>query len=337
MRAPEFWTRDGPLPRLLGPLGAAYGLAGRVRAALATPRRAPVPVVCVGNLTVGGTGKTPLALALAGHLAATGRRPHLLTRGYGGRLRGPLRVDPTRHDAAAVGDEALLLAGAAPTWLARDRAAGALAAAAAGAGVVVMDDGYQNPTLAKDLALVVVDGATGFGNGRLLPAGPLREPVAEGLRRASALVVVGPDRAGVARLAPPGLPILEAEIRPAADAPDLSGRRVLAFAGIGRPDKLFDLLRAEGAELVAARAFADHHAYRRPEVEALLAEAARLGALPVTTAKDAVRLPADLRRHVAVLPVALALGDPAALDALLAPLFGHPDGNKPGAFSVNLM
>ncbi len=318
MRAPELWAQDGALARLLDPLGRLYGLAGRVRRLCTTPQPAPVPAICVGNLTVGGAGKTPVALALAARLLAAGERPHLLTRGYGGSTRGPLRVEPERHDSLLVGDEALLLAAVAPTWVARDRLAGARAAAAAGASLVILDDGLQNPRLAPDLAFVVIDGGYGFGNGRVLPAGPLREPVAAGLGRAHAAIRLGCGGAGKARPLLAGLPCLEAELRPTADAPPLAGRRVVAFAGIGRPQKLFTTLREAGAVLVAGKAFPDHHRYRPREVEPLLAEAARAGAVCITTAKDAVRLPAGLRGRVMVLPVAVRWRDPAALDRLLA-------------------
>lgn len=317
MRAPEFWAGDGLGARLLDPLGRLYGQAGRLRRRCTMPRRAPLPTICVGNLTVGGAGKTPVAIALATRLLAAGERPHLVTRGYGGQASGPLRVAPERHDSRQVGDEALLLAAVAPTWLARNRLAGAQAAARAGASLVIFDDGFQNPSLAPDLALVVIDGDYGFGNGRLIPAGPLREPVAEGLRRADAVIRLGAAAAGVEKSLPPALPRLEAELRPAADAPDLAGRRVLAFAGIGRPEKLFITLREAGAELVDAMAFPDHHRYRRAEVEPLLARARQAGALCITTAKDAVRLPADLRVQVAVMPVTVAWRDPVALDGVL--------------------
>ncbi len=289
--------------------------------------RAPVPVICVGNLTVGGAGKTPAALALAERLLATGHRPHFLTRGYGGRAHGPLRVDPERHAFALVGDEALLLAAVAPTWVARDRRAGVAAAARAGADCVLMDDGFQNPSLTPDLAFVVVDGGYGFGNRRLLPAGPLRERIADGLARAQAVIRIGADRRGIDRLLPAGLPLLEAELCPAPDAPALAGRRVLAFAGMGRPDKLFVTLSAAGAELVGREVFADHHRYRRSEVEGLLARAARADALCITTTKDAVRLPADLRSRVAVLPIVLRWQPPEGPDRLLARVLGgRPSG-----------
>ncbi len=319
MRAPEFWRRDGLPARLLAPVGQLFGLAGRLRRGWAEPRRGPVPMICVGNLTVGGAGKTPVALALAELLLARAQRPQFVTRGYGGRERGPLRVDPARHDCAAVGDEALLLAAVAPTWVARDRLAGAQAAARAGAGLVILDDGFQNPWLAPDISLLVVDGDYGFGNRRLLPAGPLREPVADGLRRATAVIRVGADRAGVERLLPPDLPCIAAELEPAPGAPAVGGRRVLAFAGIARPEKLFAMLRGLGAELVGCEAFADHDRYRRAVVERLLRRAASEHALCVTTSKDAVRLPADLRARVVVFPVAVIWREPAALDRVLEP------------------
>jgi tetraacyldisaccharide 4'-kinase len=317
MRAPEFWAHDALPARLLHPVGAAFGLAGRLRRRLARPVCAGVPVICVGNLVAGGAGKTPVALALAGELIARGRRPHFLTRGYGGRLAGPLQVDPARHDAAAVGDEALLLAEVAPTWCARDRAAGARAAVAAGADLLVMDDGLQSPWLHQDLALLVVDGAFGFGNRRLLPAGPLREPLAAGFARASAIVQMGDDEAGLEDLLPPRLVRLQARLGAGPDAPDLCGRRVVAFAGIGRPEKFFRSLAQTGALLLARHAFADHHRYRRREVRALLAEAAASDALCVTTAKDRVRLPTDLLASITILPVSVSWRDPAALAEVL--------------------
>ncbi len=315
MRTPGFWYRPpGPGAWALAPLGLLYGLGGRLRRQRAVPQRAGVPVVCVGNLVAGGAGKTPVCLALAETLTAVGHRVHFLTRGHGGRERGPLIVDPARHTAADVGDEALLLAAAAPTWVARDRVAGARAAAAAGATVVVMDDGFQNPHLAHDLGLVVVDGAVGFGNGLLIPAGPLREPVAAGLARAGAVVLVGDDRTGVAAQAP-GLPRLRVDLVPAGDG--WRGRRVLAFAGIGRPAKFFDTLGDVGAVVVERVPFPDHHPYTPDTVMALVERAARLNARPATTAKDAVRLPPEARAMVDVLPVRAVWQDGDAVRRLL--------------------
>lgn len=318
MRAPEFWSRDGVWPRMLSPAGCALAGLGRLRRALATPHRLSVPVVCVGNLVAGGTGKTPTVLALARHLIASGERVWCLTRGYGGRSRGPLRVDPDRHDSGMVGDEALLLARVAETVVARDRAAGGRLAVAGGATVVLMDDGFQNPGLAKDLSVIVIDGGVGFGNGRLLPAGPLREPVEAGLARAQAALVIGADVTAVGARLAAYVPVFRAHLAPDPSWDALRGRPVLAFAGIGRPGKFFDALTAHGIAVVETAAFADHAAYDDATLERLALRAAGLGAALVTTEKDAVRLPPAMRARVTVLPVALVWDEPDMPQRLLA-------------------
>jgi tetraacyldisaccharide 4'-kinase len=299
MRRPDFWEADGLLPRLLSPLSLAWSAAGAVRWAFANPYRAPVPVICVGNLVAGGAGKTPVAIDLAQRLGAA-----VVTRGYGGSLAGPVRVEG--HEFTQVGDEALLLARVAPTWVARDRAAGVRAAAEAGASAVVLDDGFQNPSVAKDLSLVVLDG---LGNGRVMPAGPLREPVQRGLERADAVVLMrsAGESAGLG-----DRPVLRARIE-TVNGNAFPGRRLVAFAGIGRPEKFFHTLEAIGADLVARHRFPDHHAYREAELLALRRPDATL----VTTAKDAVRLPPTLRSVIEVLEVRLVWGDEAALASLL--------------------
>lgn len=298
-RSPEFWREDGVLPLLLSPASLLWTAAGRLRFALARPYRAPVPVICVGNVVAGGAGKTPVALDLAARLSA-----HVVTRGYGGRLAGPVRVGT--HDYRDVGDEALLLARVAPTWIARDRAAGIAEAVEAGAKVVVLDDGFQNPTVAKDLSFLVLDG---LGNGRVIPAGPLREPLADALGRADAVVLMSGE--ATARC-----PVLRARLAPV-NGEAFAGRKVVAFAGIGRPEKFFATLEAVGAALVERRAFPDHHPYRESELLALARLAERTGALLATTAKDAVRLPPGWRDALAILEVRLAWDDEAALASLL--------------------
>jgi tetraacyldisaccharide 4'-kinase len=312
--APDFWTRPGLVAQLLEPLAWANEAAGGVRRALTRPWRAGVPVLCVGNLVAGGAGKTPVVLSLARIFSERGRHPHLLSRGYGGSEAGPLAVDPQRHGAAEVGDEPLLLARAAPTWIARDRVFGARAAIAAGAGLIVMDDGFQNPGLAKDVSLLVIDGAYGVGNGRVIPAGPLRERVPAALKRADAVVLMGEDETGILALLGQ-MPVLRARLVPA--GPPLAGP-VIAFAGIGRPQKFFRTLAETGASLVARHAFADHHVFTETELARLAAEAEKAGATLVTTAKDAVRLPPAWRARVAVLDVEVQWRDNAALDAVLA-------------------
>jgi tetraacyldisaccharide 4'-kinase len=323
MRAPDFWHTDSLASRLLAPLGNVYGWAVARRLAEAEPYRATLPVICVGNIVAGGAGKTPVCMALVDRLRARGHQPHILTRGYGGTEAGPRAVDPIRHDATRVGDEALLLAGHAPTWVARWRPDGAVAAAEMGADVLVMDDGFQNATIVKDLSLVVVDGAYGFGNGRVMPAGPCREAIAAGLKRADAVVIIGEDRTGAARCFG-GLPVLAARLVPGPEAESLRSRKVIGFAGIGRPAKFFDTLEECGAELVSAHSFPDHHPYTRAELTELIDEARRQDCMLVTTAKDAVRVPSDLRAAVSVLTVRLAWEQPELLDPLLDRVITRP-------------
>jgi tetraacyldisaccharide 4'-kinase len=319
MRRPEFWDRGPghPLALAAAPLAAAYRLGGALRQRLARPEVPPIPTLCVGALTAGGAGKTPTVLALAGRLAAAGRIVHLVSRGYGGRARGPLQVDPARHHAGEVGDEPLLLAAAAPCWVARDRPAGIRAAAAAGAEVALLDDGFQNPTIGRSWSLLVIDGTQGFGNGRILPAGPLREPPARALARADAVLLIGRDHHGIAAGLPPALPLLQAELVLALP-PALAGQKLLAFAGIGRPEKFFAALASAGAAVAEQVAFADHHPYSAVEIAALIERARRLGAIPVTTAKDLVRVPPGFRAAITAVPVALAWQAPDRIDALLA-------------------
>jgi tetraacyldisaccharide 4'-kinase len=319
-QAPEFWARPGLVSDLLAPLGWAYGAAGAARRAMTPATRVNVPTICVGNLTAGGAGKTPVVLSLAQLFNARGRRPHILSRGYGGNLNGPLQVDPARHSASEVGDEPLLLAATAPTWIAADRCASAQAAISAGADLLLLDDGFQNPALHYDVALVVIDAAYGTGNGRVIPAGPLREPVAAALKRASAIVLIG---AKATTLDLRGLPVLAAQLAPLASE-DFSGGKVFAFAGIGRPAKFFATLRELGADVAWTRDFPDHHPYSAGELDTLAAAARAKNAALVTTEKDWVRLPAPWRDKIRALKVALRWDDPAALDRVLAPVLKGP-------------
>lgn len=278
--------------------------------------------MCVGNVVAGGAGKTPVALAIAEHVRERGFAPHFLSRGYGGRERGPLRVNRSRHGPTEVGDEPLLLADSATTWIARDRAAGARAAARGGADVLVLDDGFQNPGVAKDVSLLVVDEEFGLGNGRVIPAGPLREPVAQAAARASAVVRMRSSGASadLGPLAEPDVPLLTAMVEPLDDdAERLTGARIVAFAGIARPVKFFATLDTLGCTVVGARSFPDHHRFRDKDIAGLIEEAEVLEARLVTTAKDAVRLPPVVRERVDVLRVAAVFDDPDALDRVLAP------------------
>ncbi|NOG73709.1 tetraacyldisaccharide 4'-kinase [Roseicella sp. DB1501] len=321
MRAPDFWTRDGHglLPLLLSPVAALYG-AATARRMRQPSWTAPVPVLCCGNATAGGAGKTTVALDLGRRLARRGVGLHFLLRGYGGRLKGPVRVDPQSHDSQAVGDEALLLAAERPAWISADRAEGARAAVAAGAQCIVMDDGLQNPTLAKDLSLLIVDGPYGFGNGRIIPAGPLREPPAAAAARCRAVVLIGEDETGALARLPPRMPVLRARLKPGPEAELLAGQPVYAFCGIANPRKFFATLQEAGAVLAGRMPFADHYPYDEAELRDILAEAERLRAIPVTTRKDFVRIPPAYRNRVTVVTVALEWEEPASIEALLDPL-----------------
>jgi tetraacyldisaccharide 4'-kinase len=309
MRAPDFWHRGGAMSALLAPLGALHGLSVAWKARHAKPYRAKARVICVGNLTAGGSGKTPVALEIGGQLRAKGKKVFFLSRGYGGSETGPAEVTPGAG-AAQMGDEALLLSQVAPTIVAQDRAQGAALADSHGADVIVMDDGHQNFTLTKDLSLVVVDGENGFGNRRMIPAGPLRESVRQGLKRADAVIVMGygnPDLEGYQG------PVLNARLVPEDDF--LKGKRIFAFAGIGRPEKFVATLKTTGALVMGTQFFDDHHPVRPGELAALRDRAR--GALLVTTEKDFVRLAERDRAGIAALKVRAQFDDPAALDALL--------------------
>ncbi|TCR61485.1 tetraacyldisaccharide 4'-kinase [Bosea sp. BK604] len=326
MRAPGFWWQNRPslLARLLQPLGLVYGAItlARMRGAGVD---AGIPVICVGNFIAGGAGKTPTAMALVKLAATRGERPFVLMRGYRGRLAGPVEVDPRHHDAAGVGDEALLMARVVRTVVARDRVAGAAFAKGLGASLIIMDDGLQNPSLAKQLRLAVVDGASGIGNGLCLPAGPLRAPLDGQLGETDALIVIGAGEAGdgvVETAKAAGKPILRARLLlPAETSAALRGRNVLALSGIGRPEKFAATLREAGAEIVAERSYGDHHAYTADDVAAILAEARERDCLVATTEKDMVKLealwPAAERQRLLSVPITLTFDAPERIGSLL--------------------
>jgi tetraacyldisaccharide 4'-kinase len=333
MREPGFWHGPSSLnAHLLKPLAALYGAiaAQRLRR---KGLNAGIPVLCVGNYHVGGAGKTPTVLALAKLLRELGEAPVVLSRGYGGKLAGPVRVDPVRHAASDVGDEPLMLASRLPVVVSRKRADGVPLARAQGATVILMDDGFQSPAVVKDASLIVIDSARGIGNGRVFPAGPLRAPLRPQLARTDALIIVGNGNAAqsvAAEIAAQGKPVLSAHLKPdEAQVAQLRGKRVLAFAGIGDPTRFFNTLRASGIEVAGERAFADHHAYSQSQIESLIAEARDDGLTLVTTEKDLARL-RDWSQQIVPFPVTLEFDDAALLRKFVADrLFKARESKEP--------
>lgn len=331
MRAPDFWNSSPDRPswkaRVLAPLGAVYARATARRVASSAGFKADVPVLCIGNLNAGGTGKTPTAIAILQRLQARGVKPHIVSRGFGGSLEGPVQVNERAHSADQVGDEPLLLAAFAPTWVAKDRAAGAKAAQEAGAEIILMDDGFQNPSLHKDASIIVVDAQRGFGNGRCIPAGPLREPVDAGLSRADLVLSIGSNTAQKQFSKEWGasvtIPHVTGCAQPLQTGMDWEGTPFLAFAGIGYPEKFFNTLRELGATLLQTHALDDHQPLSKSLLARLDADAQRLSAQLVTTEKDAVRLPQAYRQRVLTLPVRLEIDDWAAIDATLDQLLAR--------------
>lgn len=315
--APDSWQSRNLIAYALWPFSMVYRAVSKLRWIMNPPERAAIPVICVGNLMAGGAGKTPVVLLIASYLRARGKNVHLSSYGYGGALEGPLLVgaDHTAHD---VGDEALLLTKEAPTWIGKNRKMAADCAAEAGADIFLMDDGFQNPYLVKDLSFLVIDGAYGLGNGFLLPAGPLREQLHRALRRATAVIIMGEDMHGIARKIPPSVALIKAQLKPdPAQMQRLSGKRAIAFAGIGRPQKFFDMLRAYGVDLVATHSFGDHHPYNSNELALMQEEAREKSALLLTTAKDAVKIEPALREGVETVTVTAEFEDPEKLRELI--------------------
>lgn len=309
MKTPDFWNSDNLLSDLLCPPGWIYALATRLRLRFKKSRKAACPVICIGNLTAGGTGKTPVSVSVASLLQQAGKNPFFVTRGYGGKSRN-IFADPTLYDVRQTGDESLLLARQAQTVINPDRAQGAELAIQNGADVIIMDDGFQNPGLYKDLSLLVFDGAVGIGNGRYIPSGPLRENFAAGLKRAQAAVILGEDKHNLAKRLKK-LPVFYGRIK--ALPPELPPQNIIAFAGIGCPQKFYNSLQELGFTLIKTFDFGDHHFYTEDELQNLLHEAHYFNAKLFTTAKDFVKIPAKLQPHFNVLEISVEWENPQAL------------------------
>ncbi len=318
LKAPKFWYHNaGIAQQLLQPLSYLYAVGVGLRKQVASSYKADIPVICVGNLVVGGAGKTPSAIAIAQLLLSLGRKVHFLTRGYGGKTQGPLLVDAHQHSAREVGDEALLLAKIAPTWVSADRVSGAKAAQLAGAELLIMDDGMQNPYLHKDIALVVVDGQQGFGNCKVLPAGPLRESIAQGLGRAQGVILVGKDSCDI-KSTLGQLPILKCQIVPDQDSiAAVEGKRLWAFAGLGFPEKFFAMLESQGGRLIERVIFPDHYQYLEDDLQKLVADAKKHNATLVTTAKDLAKIPEKFHPSILEFRINMQFDDPSLLKAIL--------------------
>ncbi|MBT8471799.1 MAG: tetraacyldisaccharide 4'-kinase, partial [Marinicaulis sp.] len=308
IREPWFWRSQSATARAiqtaLSPLSAVYDLGQRARAAMTTPKRAPVPVICVGNATLGGVGKTPFAIALAILLKERSVKAHFLTRGYGGRLKGPIKVNPATHNFEDVGDEALLLARTAPTWVSANRPAGA-ELAAKDADMIIMDDGFQNPTIHKDCSILLMS-KTAIGNKKIFPAGPMREPMSRAVARSTLRVIIANNDDETAASGD----VHTAITRPV-NAP--TPQSVIAFCGIGAPEKFFRTLRGQSFEVAQTAAFADHHPYTSADITALRKLAQKNKAALITTEKDAVRLPPEFRDDILVLPITMEIKEPDRL------------------------
>ncbi len=316
MRAPSFWYKPLGLEAIfLWPLGLIYRAVSNIKQLVIRPYNALVPIICVGNIVAGGAGKTPAALVIAQILQQHGQNPVFVTRGYGGKERGPLRVDLSLHSALDVGDEALLLARIAPTWIGRNRAA-AVSVAQAHGSHVIMDDGLQNPSIKPKLSFLVIDGSVGIGNGCLIPAGPLRETLEKAMPRITGVIFIGSEDRQ--KLIPRfRCPLFRAEIEPDLPPDFPRQQKFFAFCGIGRPEKFYETCRRSGIELVGTKDFSDHHFFSTSELQKLQTLATTEGAKLLTTEKDWARLPGDFQSQILSFPINLIFNDPVAITQLV--------------------
>ena len=316
MRAPKFWRQRTLGAYVLTPLSSVWSISGLIKNFFVREWHSPVPIICVGNLIAGGAGKTPVAIAISEKLTKNGAEPHLLSRGYGGSLRGPIKVNIHSHLFREVGDEPLILAQKTPTWVSKNRAAGAQAAIKDGASIIVMDDGYQNKSLSKTLSILVFDGEIGMGNRMVMPAGPLRETIKSGKVRADAIIIIGKDQSGIEKKFQGINPIVHAKIVAVPDT-KIINKNVFAFSGIGYPEKFYKTLREIGCKIVEKKIFKDHHPFKDGEIKMICDRATILNAVPVTTEKDFMRLPLEARKIIHPLRIRLEWETESDLDLLL--------------------
>jgi tetraacyldisaccharide 4'-kinase len=314
LHAPKFWFQQRTFfAALLQPLAFIYDAVGHFLRGRVVPQKMSVPVICIGNVLVGGSGKTPVVRTLAKMLQKQGFTPHIISRGYGGYAHGPMRVEVTLHTLGEVGDEPLLLAPIAPVWVAKDKVAGAQAAIAAGADILILDDGLQNPSLHKDINFLVIDATRGLGNGHVLPAGPLRETIQNALSKTTAIIWIGDGNSELHKKLASHTPLLAAASHTVCMTRDMSGQKVLAFCGLGNTQKFYDGLAALGATVLKTVDFPDHYVWSTVEIKQLLAQAKTLNAIPVTTAKDAVRIPKSLLDEITICDVKIDFSDETEL------------------------
>lgn len=317
LTAPHFWfEKKGVIATILHPFAVLYAAFGNYLRSRITPQKMSVPVICIGNVVLGGSGKTPIVQMLAKYLQNQGFSPHVISRGYGGYLKGPVRVDAHLQTIGEVGDEPLMLSSAVPVWVAKDKVAGAKAAIAAGATVLLLDDGLQNPTLHKDISFLVIDAVRGLGNGCVIPAGPLRETLAESLSKTTAVIWVASNNKDgndeTLKILSAQKPVIKATSKTVCDI-DLMNENVLAFCGLGHAQKFYDGVKALGAKIVKTVDFPDHYVWSAYEIRKLLDDAKSLNARCITTAKDAVRIPQSLRDQIIICDVEISIAEPDVL------------------------
>ena len=321
MQAPKFWEEESIQSLVLMPVSYLYEFLYKLRNKLTKTIKLKIPIICIGNITVGGAGKTPTAIAVAEYLISKGLTPHFLSRGYGRKLKGTLKVND-EHTALMVGDEPILLSKVAPTWVCSNKLDGAEEAQKNGAEVIIMDDGFQNPSIHKDLSILVIDEGFGIGNGKIIPAGPLRERAPEAFNKADGVIIIktadGKKKDFKKYF---DKPTIHANLVPAEDSSMFSGSKVVAFCGIGRPKKFYSTVESIGAKIITKHDFSDHHTFTPDELMKIIEESSSLDAIPITTEKDWIRLPQEAKKMISYIKVNLIFSNPNVIYKVLNSIF----------------